>query len=114
MKPKHYIRNRSWADRRFFLKIPFRTNSAEVLPPNITVRTTGDISRSRWFVEVEYYVKAKRGYVRLDAWVRRKELLNAALAAEITADAKNFPKARRSVKKAIRLINNFSTEERSF
>ena len=111
MKPKHYRRSRMWVNRRFILKAPFRTNSAEVLSPNTIVRTTGEINHSRWFVEVEFFVKARRELVRIDAWVRRKELLNAALAIEITDSVKNFSKANRSITRALRILGNFARQK---
>src|SRR3989344_7285016 len=108
MKPKRYRRSRMWVDRRFFLTAPLRTNSAEVLSSNVLVCTTGYISRSRWFVEVEFYVEAKREMVRIDTWVRRKELLNTVFATEITDNSFIFIKANRSINRALRMINDFA------
>lgn len=55
--PRETVYSRKWAKRSFFLRAPLRTSSAETLPTNIQVTTTGYLSKSRWFVEVWYYIR---------------------------------------------------------
>lgn len=110
MKPKSQtIRSKKWFARSFYLKVPMRTNSAEVLKAGTVVTTTGELTKSRWFVGVTYPVIYKRGVMRLEYWVRRKDLLNPILATP----TKLVIKRSKTLERALRKIENLRPFRRS-
>lgn len=104
MKPKTpVIRSKKWFYRSFRLKVPMRTNSAEVLKAGTMVTTTGELTESRWFVCVTYPVIYRHGVMRLEAWLRRKDLLNPALVLPVSDAVLKLAK----LAKRIRELRNF-------
>ena len=113
MRPKTpTIRSKKWCGRSFYLKIPMRTNSVEVLKAGTVVTTTGNLTKSRWFVCVQYPVEYKHGVMHLEDWVRRKDILNSVLVFPISPSLKKYigfltRRSGRTYKQALREIENF-------
>lgn len=112
MRPKTaVIRSKKWLARSFYLNVPMRTNSAEVLKAGTVVTTTGELTKSRWFVCIIYPVIYKHGIMFLEVWLRRKDLLNPTLAHS-TGNIGNYKwlQARqkaRGFKQTLRKIENY-------
>ena len=112
MMPKSKtIRSKKWYGRSFYLKYPMRTNSVEILKAGTVVTTTGELTKSRWFVSVTYPVIYNHGVEHLEDWVRRKDILNPFRAFSIDKgkDYLRFLAIRNSktLEQALREIENF-------
>ncbi|GEM_PF-4539874 len=101
-QPSRTVTSKKWQDRSFYLLAPLRTSSAETIPARTSVLTTGKISHSRWFVHVRFSKKRRRSVIKLEFWVRRKDLLNLTLATHDIPDTH-----AEEIQAALRSIHNF-------